>query len=205
MTSEHTARPRGRPKTLNRDAVIDAAMQSYWLDGVSGVSLNEICRRAGASKPAVYREFGNEDNLMNAALGRYYAEAMKPVKRLFASDLLFGELLDEFVTYIARDKGGTGNAAGCLFAKMCNDQRLLGPESAQGLQRIRRQMKSMYAERLERAKAAGDLATDLPIPEIADYMDAQMLNMYMQKARGEDPQSIRVFGRIAFSVLRRRP
>ena len=129
------------------------------------------------------------------------AEAMTPVKRMFASDLPFEKLLDEFVTYISRDKGDDGNAAGCLFAKMCNDQRKLGPESAQGLQRIRRQMRSMYAERLERAKTDRELTTAIPIPEMADYMDAQMLNMYMQKARGEEPQSIREFGKIAFSVL----
>ena len=201
MTSDSPARPRGRPKTLDRDAVIDVAMQSYWSDGISGVSLNEICRRAGASKPAVYREFGTEDSLMTAALGRYYAEAMKPVKRLFASDLPFEELLDAFVTYISRDKGDGGNADGCLFAKMCNDQRKLGPESGRELQRIRREMKSMYAERIERAKEDGELATTIPTPAMADYMDAQMLNMYMQKSRGEDPRSIRAFGKIAFSVL----
>ena len=201
MTSAPSVRPRGRPKKLDKDRVVAVAMQSYWSNGVSGVSLNEICRRASASKPAVYREFGDGDNLINAALNRYYAEAMKPVKRLFASDLPFEQLLDEFVTYIARDKGPNGNAAGCLFAKMCNDQLQLGPKSARRLQRIRTEMKAMYAARLERAKTDGHLATTMPVASMADYMDVQMLNMYMQKARGEAAEANRERGTIAFSVL----
>jgi len=79
MTSAPSVRPRGRPKNLDKDRVVAVAMQSYWSNGISGVSLNEICRRAGASKPAVYREFGDGDNLINAALNHYYVEAMKPV------------------------------------------------------------------------------------------------------------------------------
>ena len=59
----------------------------------------------------------------------------------------------------------------------------------------------MYAARLERAKTDGHLATTMPVASLADYMDVQMLNMYMQKARGEAPEAIRELGKIAFSVL----
>ena len=41
----------------------------------------------------------------------------------------------------------------------------------------------------------------MPVVSMADFMDVQMLNMYMQKARGEAPEAIRELGKIAFSVL----
>ena len=57
------AKARGRPRTLQRDHVINVAMESYWVSGPSNVSVNDICKRANVSKPGLYREFGNEDGL----------------------------------------------------------------------------------------------------------------------------------------------
>lgn len=64
-------RRRGRPKTFDRDPMIDVAMECYWREGTDGVSLNELYRRADVSKPGVYREFGGEDGLMAAVLEHY--------------------------------------------------------------------------------------------------------------------------------------
>ena len=41
----------------------------------------------------------------------------------------------------------------------------------------------------------------MPVVSMADFMDVQMLNMYMQKARGEAAEANRERGTIAFSVL----
>ena len=69
-TSPHKP-ARGRPKTFDRDRTLDVAMESYWREGPGGISLNEVCRRAQVSKPGLYREFGNEDGLLDAVLTRW--------------------------------------------------------------------------------------------------------------------------------------
>ena len=46
-------------------------MHTYWKNGVDGVSVNEICKKAQISKPGLYREFNNQEGLMIAALGCY--------------------------------------------------------------------------------------------------------------------------------------
>ena len=45
-----------RPKTLNRDHILAVAMNSYWDEGIDGVSLNEISKKAKVAKPGLYRE-----------------------------------------------------------------------------------------------------------------------------------------------------
>ncbi|MEM9757417.1 MAG: TetR/AcrR family transcriptional regulator, partial [Pseudomonadota bacterium] len=65
---------RGRPKTLDVDKTLDIAMGAYWRSDPADVSLNTICQMAGVSKPALYRQFGNEDGLMRAVLDRYAAQ-----------------------------------------------------------------------------------------------------------------------------------
>ena len=47
-------------------------METYWKEGIENVSLNEMCRKIGESKPSVYREYGGEEGLQLAALELYY-------------------------------------------------------------------------------------------------------------------------------------
>lgn len=62
---------RGQPKTFDRDHVLNTVMFLYWREGVSGVTICEICERANVSKPSLYREFGNDDGLMRSVLEFY--------------------------------------------------------------------------------------------------------------------------------------
>ena len=64
-------RPRGRPKTIEYDTTLAIAVNAYWSKGIDGMSVNEVCRLAKVSKPSLYREFGNEDGLLNAVF-KYY-------------------------------------------------------------------------------------------------------------------------------------
>ena len=42
-------RGRGRPKKLDRNQVLDFVMISYWNDGPTYVSINDICKKLGIS------------------------------------------------------------------------------------------------------------------------------------------------------------
>ena len=64
-------RGRGRPKKLDRNQVLDFVMISYWNDGPTNVSINDICKKSGISKPSLYNEFGSVDELQAAALHNY--------------------------------------------------------------------------------------------------------------------------------------
>ena len=40
-------RGRGRPKKLDRNQILDFVMISYWNDGPTNVSINDICKKLG--------------------------------------------------------------------------------------------------------------------------------------------------------------
>lgn len=67
---------RGRPKTLDRDRVLQTALIHYWSKGPANVSISDICNLTGASKPGVYREFGSDDGLKKAVLEVYQGLAI---------------------------------------------------------------------------------------------------------------------------------
>ena len=101
---KQTKPPRGRPKTLDRDQVINIAMMSYWTDGPMNVSLNEICKRAGVSKPGVYREFGSEDGLKHTVLSAYSKLLIEQFQPLLNRDKSFEETLEALIAIALQDK-----------------------------------------------------------------------------------------------------
>ena len=83
---------KGRPKTFNKDQASKIAMETYWKEGIENVSLNEMCRKIGESKPSVYREYGGEEGLQLAALELYYKHRVEPVGKILfgAEEILVG-------------------------------------------------------------------------------------------------------------------
>ncbi len=88
---------RGRPKTFDRNHIIDIAMMSYWKEGPIAVSINEICKRAGVSKPSVYREFGSEDGLKRAAVSTYCDLLIAQFERGMDLESNFVQILDSLI------------------------------------------------------------------------------------------------------------
>jgi AcrR family transcriptional regulator len=67
-------------------------MESYWRDGPTAVSVNEICRRADVSKPGLYREFGNEDGLRSAVVQTYELVILSQLYQIFEDDQPFDDV-----------------------------------------------------------------------------------------------------------------
>lgn len=69
-----TKRPPGRPRLMpleeRRELVLDAAVALVGEEGPAGVSLDEVARYVGVTKPALYEIFPSKDALFEAAVGR---------------------------------------------------------------------------------------------------------------------------------------
>ena len=190
---------RGRPKTFDRDRTLDVAMESYWREGPSGMSLNEVCRRAEVSKPGLYREFGNEDGLMDAVLTRYGERVLMPVMALTTEDRPFHDVLDmllDFMTTIPES-----GPEGCLLAKLRSSSSQLGPITRAHVLRLRAASVGAYGRWVNQARTRGEI--DLPVTTefAAAFIDAQFINILSQMATGEDPARVRAQANLAFVGL----
>jgi AcrR family transcriptional regulator len=200
MTVDSTRRARGRPKTFDRDRVLDVAIDSYWRDGLDVVSVNEICRRARVSKPGLYREFGNEDHLMNAALTRYTETVLAPALATLSDDRPFRETLEALINFTTREE--TADVpSGCLFAKMRNCRLHLGPVTGDHVDKLREDAVAAYAAWLERSANQGEIELPAPLETTATYVDAQLTMTLTRISAGDDPDTVRAHTNLAFEVL----
>lgn len=203
MTESSERRGRGRPKTFDRERVIDVAMECYWRDGTDGVSLNELCRRAEVSKPGVYREFGGEDGLMDAVLEHYADVVLRPTLDLTVQDRPFPEVLAVLVGFMTDPRPIM--PAGCLLTKMRVLSSRLGPVTQARVEALREDARATYGRWIDRAKARGEITTSVPTAVLAAFIDTQFTSLLTQSALGEDPESLRAQADLAFAGLTGRP
>lgn len=177
-------------------------MTSYWCDGVRNVSMNEVCRRARVSKPGVYREFGSEDGLMEAALEHYRAIVIGPLLELLGSDLPFAEVLERLLRFTTEP---SGNPAGCLLAELRSTPGRLGPATTARVDAVTAELRQAYERWFRRAQARGEVETAISPDVATHFIDTQLTTVLLQMALGAEPRLVRAQAELAFSALKRTP
>ncbi|MEM7522240.1 MAG: TetR/AcrR family transcriptional regulator [Pseudomonadota bacterium] len=194
MDPEDRRPARGRPRTLDRDHVLRIAVESYWADGPTGVSINEICRRAGVSKPGVYREFGGEDGLKMAALEAYQATVLAPLGEILAADLPFDEALKAITDFAILDHKAHGLPDGCLQVAMCRRRDELGRRARASAENFREKTLAGLRHWIDKAKSNGQFPDEVPTHTAALYVEAQISTaMELQKQGVAQQELERVF------------
>lgn len=196
--NERTKPRRGRPQTLDAENTLDVAMQAYWQADPADVSLNTICGLAGVSKPALYRQFGNEDGLMHAVLDRYAEKVLSDIFEILSRNASLTETLEALVDFCARDPK---METGCVFYKMRAGKHRLGPKTLERVEEINAGSIEAFTNYLESRRKVGDWKSDQPASMIAHYLVEQIGLTFMQRAAGEDQTQINQTLKLAFSVV----
>lgn len=192
--------PRGRPRTMNTEKVLDVAMTAYWQSDPGDVSVNAICQMAGISKPSLYREFGSEDGLSRAVLDRYADQVLSEMFVILHGGTGLRQTLDALVDFASDDPR---METGCLFYKMRAGKHRLGPETRARVEEIDAAGQAAYAAFLQSALDTGDWQGGLPVEAGAKYLGEQIALAITQRASGEDKARIREMLTLALSVLER--
>jgi len=139
----------GRPRNPEIDAaVLDATLAVLDERGYGRLSLEHVARRAGTTKPAIYRRWSNRQRLVLAALALRLSDARAPDTGCTLCDL--DECLKLFVASFERMPP---DVLGSLFADCAGDPELRGAFMTTLFEPPRAAVK----ETLDRAHARGDL------------------------------------------------
>ena len=177
----------GRPKTLDKEHALATALESYWRQGVYGMSVNEVCRRAGISKPGLYREFGGEDGLLTAVLQLYRETVVVRFQEHMEVDRSFLECMESFIGKFFRE---TGHPPGCLLAEYRLAYQDLGPATQELIRDTVGFYRGIIHAWLSRCLERGDIAEDTDLDFAAQYVDQQLYQAAVITCRGGNPEVI---------------
>jgi AcrR family transcriptional regulator len=191
----------GRPRAFDPDAVLDRALEVFWRQGYEGTALSDLTAAMGINRPSLYAAFGNKEELFRRVLERYvegpsgYAAAAlnEPTARAVVERLVGGAI---------ELTAGPASPGGCL--SVCNTQPC-GPEAEparRAVLAVREAATAALVERLEQARAKGDLPADSDPRSLARFVMTITDGIATQAAGGVRPDELR---RVADLALRAWP
>jgi AcrR family transcriptional regulator len=152
----------GRPRNPEIDAaVLSATLAALDEYGYGRLTIEEIARRAGATKPAIYRRWPSRQRLVLAALDQRLGAARAPDTGCTLCDI--DECLKVFVAAFRRMPP---DVLGPLFADCAGDREL----RAAFMTTLFEPPRTAVRETLDRAHGRGDLREDVDLDLVLDLI-----------------------------------
>jgi AcrR family transcriptional regulator len=160
--SPHGSRPSGRPRDAQIDSAVLAATRTL-LDevGYTGLALEEVARRAGTTKPAIYRRWPSRQHLVLSALALGLDVIQPPDTGCTLCDLNEG-----INVYVAAFQRIRPDVLGPLIAACASNRELRQTLMTTLFDPPRRAVSQM----VDTAVTRGDLRDDLDIDLVVDML-----------------------------------
>jgi AcrR family transcriptional regulator len=156
--------PGGRPRNEHIDAaVIAATLAMLDEDGYGGVSLEAVARRAGTSRPAIYRRWPGRPSLLLAAIADRLDLPTPPDTGCTLCDI--GESFDVVLNAYRSFRPETLSA---LYAECANDPDLRARYRATVIEPTR----AAISRTIDRAIARGDLRSHIDRKLLVDIVSS---------------------------------
>ena len=153
----------GRPRDPGiGDAVLDATVEVLSHAGYVGLTLEEVARRAGTTKPSIYRRWRSRQELVLAALVRRLGHA----PRVPDSGCVVCDLVDAVGLFVTAYRRMPPGVVGALLADCAGKP---GLRSAV-MRKLYAPSRDVAGELVRRAKARGDLRADLDVDLAVDLL-----------------------------------
>lgn len=156
MTQAKAAVRPGRPEKYGADKVLDTALNLYWTEGVSALSVNDLVRRMGMPKPSLYRHFPSEDALQASVLLAYEATALASLNEVMTRPGPFARQLDNLLNALV--DGIASHQKGCLLFQMRENKDQLGPQANTACDEVFARYSANIKAWLEAAEARGEVS-----------------------------------------------
>jgi len=191
--------PRGRPRGFSQDDALDAAMRVFWKHGYEGASLHDLTAAMGINRSSMYAAFGDKEGLFRKVLSRYTDRQLsfvpkalqKPTARESIQALFKGA-----VAFLSDDS----HPLCCLSVQGLATGEESEPVRA-SMVMWRKAEQQAIRERLLQARAAGEIAADENIADLARYISTLWEGLAVQAASGVSRSELARVVEIALKAL----
>jgi AcrR family transcriptional regulator len=174
----------GRPRSFDRDAALDAALEVFWRQGYEGTGIADLIKAMGINNaPSLYHAFGSKEQLFTQVLdryadgpARYIREAMqRPTAREALEALLHGA---------ADATTDPDHPRGCITVQGALPWSPGAQAAHDELNARRAAGETAIRERLQRALKDGELPADADPESLARYFTTIYQGIAVQAAGG---------------------
>ncbi len=162
----------GRPKSYDREEVLENALMLFWRKGFEGAHLQELVEVTGLNRFSLYKEFGSKEGLFDAAMKRYMDQLGALVKHLEAEPLGVENIRTYFqalIDYRFRH--------GCFLVNTLSEKHVVGPKIFGGVRSFVQGGGDLFRKNLEASGERGELDPDTDFESLARFLVVHELGL----------------------------
>lgn len=187
-TDAAARRPRGRPRSFDRDAALERAMEVFWRSGFEGTSLNDLTEAMGINPPSLYAAFGDKEKLFLECIERY--QDRHGCACPYEAEATARRSVEKLLLYMAAELTKACNPRGCMMVMAAATCTGSSEKMQSVLQERRKSSRARIKERIERGIEEGDVPRGTDAAALADFYATVISGMSLQARDGASRKSL---------------
>ena len=162
---------RGRPRSFDRGAALDAALATFCRNGYQGTSMSELSAAMQMNPPSIYNTFIDKEHLFIEVLGHYHKPFEHFLRDVFETG---GPINDRIFALFSASKQqhACDGGVGCLIANSGTAASDPSSAIASKLKELHIINETLILKGLEKAQAEGEIPKSANVEKIARYLNA---------------------------------
>jgi TetR/AcrR family transcriptional repressor of nem operon len=188
--------------TSTRDALIQAGLAAFQIEGYNATGISDILERAGANKGSFYHLFPSKEAFAIAVLQTYAMGEMTRWINAFGENALSPmKRLRKYLKQMIAAYGRASGLSGCFLGSLCLEVADQSEEMRMQLRGIMAAWQSAIADLLQQAKDAGELPKLAQPEELAELIIAHWEGAHVRAKAVDSDKPFDLFLRFTFDVL----
>jgi AcrR family transcriptional regulator len=191
-------KPRGRPRSFDRETALEKALLAFWEHGYEATSVSDLTRVMGIGAPSLYAAFGDKRSLFEEVVREYGTKYGSYGDRALAEEPTARSAVERMLREAAVEYTDPAHPSGCLVIHAATN--CTTPEVEQSLRDRRNANIAAFESRIRADIAAGELPPDTDAAALARYTGAIIQGMSQQARDGASRGELEALAEIAMTI-----
>jgi AcrR family transcriptional regulator len=195
-------RPKGKPRSFDRAAALERALEVFWKKGFAPASIAELCAAMGINPPSLYAAFGNKAQLFMEAADYYERVYWDTTWDALEQKADVRQSIATFFAEAASILTRPDAPCGCVVVLGAINVPAEHDDVAEALRDMREQGRDLFVRRLQRGVADGQLAADSDPEALATALNTLLQGMSIEASGGAALTRLNQVAACAVNLLR---
>lgn len=199
---QESKRPRGRPRAYDPERALAQARDTFWKNGYSATTLDDLSEATGMNRPSLYGAFGDKRALYLATLERYVGTYREAMDHELAAPMPLRDALMHIYDLALSIYFRVGSAPrGCLLVGTAAVEAVNDSEVRDILGKGLLAFDKSFEARIRRAQEEGELDAEVDPAVLAKIASAILHTLALRSRAGDKRAALRATAEAGVAMI----